>query len=188
MDVTGDGCMVATLSNRSDPRAVTLDQRLQDFSQLGDDPFFEPRVLAHPNCAAPTGMWQREELRTVLRKVPDGLRHRQLRPWTQVISLGVLTHQERELDVGQELEEARVPARSTFRARWPVASRCICARITKAHGQNCESCLIIKSRPIQPEPVAQTVPACIVPGNSRLVDLSSRRLADDQHLCGTRQL
>src|SRR6185503_8126693 len=103
------------------------------------------------------------------------------------MSLGILAHQESQLNVGQMSEEARVPERSTFRTRWLVAARLFGARITKSYRENRDSCIIVESRSIQPEPITQTITACIIPSDTGLVDLFPRRLADDQQLCGACQ-
>jgi hypothetical protein len=81
-----------------------------------------------------------------------------------------------------------VPERSTFWARWIVATRFCGARITKTHRENRDSCFIVESRSIQLEPITQTIAACIIPSDTRLVDLFPRRLADDQQLCSACQL
>src|SRR5215203_7532910 len=98
----------------------------------------------------------------------------------QIMLLGVLAHQERQLDVGQVPEEARVPERSTLRARRFITPCLVSPRITKADRKNCDFCFFVENRSIQSEPIAQTITACIVPSDTRLVDLFPRCLTDDQ--------
>src|SRR6185437_14275987 len=95
------------------PRGVrALDQRSHAFPQIWDYRLFEPPMFPRPNDATPTWVRQRKKLRAVFRECSDGVRHRGFLPCTQIMSLGILAHQESQLNVGQMSEEARVPERS----------------------------------------------------------------------------
>src|SRR5579864_8912815 len=115
---------------------VSLKRSLSDslphcFSQLRNDGLFEPGVLAHPDDAPPTGMRQREELRTVGGKSFDGLSHGAPPLRSQIMPLRVLTDQDRELQMGKMLEQSFVPMRSALRARRQIALVFSRSRVTK---------------------------------------------------------
>ena len=117
-------------------------------------------------------MRQREELRTVLRKCLDSLSHGTLPPRTQIVPVGILADQECQLKVGKLLEQALVPTRCALRARRSITPVHSGARIAKSHGKNRDPRLVIESRAVQPQPVAQSIPAGVVPGYSALMDLA----------------
>jgi len=133
-------------------------------------------------------MWQREELITVLRKRPDGLRHGSLPLHTQIISVSVLTDQERQLQVGKMLKQAFMPMRRTLGTRRVVASIFSSAWITETDREDRNSRGIIEGCAIQPQPVAQAVATRIIPRYPTLMDLAPWRLTDDQKPSGVRQL
>jgi hypothetical protein len=104
------------------------------------------------------------------------------------MSMGVLTDQERQLQVGKVLDQAFVPKRCTFGARRLIATAFSGPGITKTHGQDCNSRCIVEDRAVQLQPVTQAIAACIIPRYATLMDFAPRRLADDQKPSGARYL
>src|SRR5665213_967187 len=100
----------------------------------------------------------------------------------------VLTDQKRQLQVRKMLEQAFVPARRALRTGWIVTSVLSGARITKSHGKDRNLCVIEEGRTIHPQPVTQTIAACIIPRYSAPVDLAPWRLTNDQKPGCARQL
>lgn len=165
-----------------------LDQLSHSISQFRDYRLFEPGVSLHPDAAAPTWMRQWKELITVLRKCFDGFRHRDIPPRAQIISVSVLTDQERQLQIGKMLKQALVPTRCTLGTRRVVASILPSARITKPDREDRHSRIIVERHAIQIQPVAQAIAACIIPRYPTLMNLAPWRLTDDQKSSGLRQL
>jgi hypothetical protein len=104
------------------------------------------------------------------------------------MSMGVLTDQERQLQVGKVLDQAFVPKRCTFGARRLIASAFSGPGITKSHGQDCNSCRIVEDRAVQLQPVTQAIAACIIPRYAGLMNFAPGRLADDQKPSSARHL
>src|SRR6185312_1697880 len=119
---------------------------------------------------------------------PDGLRHGGLPPRTQIISVSVLTDQERQLQLGKMLKQAFMPMRRTLGTRRVVASIFSSAWITETDREDRNSRGIIEGCAIQPQPVPQAIAARIIPGYPILMDLAPWRLTDDQKPSGVRQL
>lgn len=94
--------------------------------------------------------------------------------------MGVLAHQKRQLQIRKKGDKALVPDRSTFGARWPVPAVLARTRITKSHGENRYSRIIVELRGIELHPVAKSIAARIIPRDAALMGLAPWRLADNQ--------
>jgi hypothetical protein len=69
------------------------------------------------------------------------------------MSLGVLTYQERQLQIGKVREQAFVPKRRTLGARWFIASVLSSPWITKPHGKDRNFRFIVEEGAIQFDPI-----------------------------------
>jgi hypothetical protein len=167
---------------------MPLDQLIDGFSQLRNYGLFEPWMLPHPDWTSPTWMRQREESRTVFRKRLYGLRQGTFPPSVQIMSVCVLTDQERQLEIGKVLEQAFVPERRTFRPRRLIPAVFSRSRITKSDGDNRHLRGIVEERAVQLQPLAQAIAACVIPRYPTAMDFAPWRLTDDQESSGDRQL
>src|SRR5665213_3153208 len=104
------------------------------------------------------------------------------------MSMGVLTDQKRQLQVGKMFEQAFVPTRRTLRTRRIVPSIYSGAGITKTHRDNCNFRVIKENCAVQIQPVTQAVATCIIPRYPALMDFAPRCLTNDQKPGSTRQL
>jgi len=178
--------MRSNLRDSSEPEV--LDQFIDDSSQPRDYGLFEPWMLSHPDWTPPTWMRQREESRAVFRKRLYGLRQGTLPPNLQIMSMGVLTDQERQLEVGKVLQQAFVPERRTFRPRRLIPAAFSRSWITKSDGDNRHLRCIVEDRAVQLQPLAQAVAACVIPRYPTAMDFAPGRLSDDQESSGDRHL
>lgn len=97
----------------------------------------------------------------------------------KIILLGVESDEERQPIRGKEVENARVPLRCALRPWWRVAT-CRLPWIVKPHRHQGDFRWIVEFVQSESSPLTKAVPAVVLPGNPAIVDLSSRRLADDK--------
>jgi len=96
----------------------------------------------------------------------------------------MLADQKSQADIWQMRQQALMPERRTFRAWRPISSVSFGAGVAKSDRNDGDFRSIFKSRLVQPQPSAQTIPACVVPGNPGFMNLPSGCLADDQQTGG----
>src|SRR3546814_18870376 len=72
-------------------------------------------------CSSDLRVWQRQHGRHVLAPTADRVGEARLASLAEEISLRVLAHQQGQPDPGQQRQQARVPGRAAFGARWRVA-------------------------------------------------------------------
>lgn len=98
----------------------------------------------------------------------------------QVVMLCILPYQEYELRVMHLSEQLLVPLRGTFRPGWEVSGFSFAGK-AEPHGYERKFCDVVKSVFAYSEPVAQIIPAFIVPGYACLVYDAPGRLTYDHY-------
>lgn len=151
------------------------DHRSERREQVGRKPW----ILRHPKPIAWRGVGQRNMIRQVLLKRPHGLRQVLASAIVQVVSLSVLTDQQREADLLQGAPKLVMPEGRTFLPRRQVA-RFPFAGITEAHRNQGNSRRVVKRGLIDARPFTKLSAARVHPRNSALVNFGSGRLADDE--------
>lgn len=76
-----------------------------------------------------------------------------------------------------------MPEGRTLRPRWIIAARLSDAWIAKSHGKQGNLRRIEKNSPVNSEPITQPFAARVVPGHTRQMNFSPRRLTDNQKPC-----
>ncbi len=97
----------------------------------------------------------------------------------KVILLGVGSNEKRQPIRRKMLEDARVPLRCAFRPWWRIATGRL-AWVAKPHRNQGDFRRIVEFVQIESSPLTKPVTAVVLPGDPAIVDLSSRRLADDK--------
>ncbi len=98
----------------------------------------------------------------------------------QMIALRVRSYQQRQLHVTQQRQQARPPQRRTL-APGRKVSAFNSPRIAEPHRRNRDHALVVERLAIHPQPIAQPIARCIIPGNAAFVDTSPRRLSRYQN-------
>ncbi len=94
-------------------------------------------------------------------------------------ALGVLTDCQGQLD-GRELGQQRgMPARGALRAGWQISS-CSATGVAQPHRYDCHLLPIVEDGAIDPQPVAESLAAGVMPGNAAAVDFRAGSLSDDE--------
>src|SRR5262245_34472744 len=95
------------------------------------------------------------------------------------VLLRVPADEQREPDPRQRGAEARLPERRAL-PRWRQIGAVDRTRVAKAYRNNGDARAVVERVAVHGQPGAQHVARGIVPGNARLVDAATRRLADDE--------
>ena len=99
---------------------------------------------------------------------------------TEAVRLRVVADKQRQLDLFQQRQQARVPARRAFRAGRRVAALRQAARIAEAGRQDGDAGGVVEDLAPDAEPVAQALAGGVVEGGAGLVRERARGLARDQ--------
>ena len=175
----GGWCRGAEPRRAHYPEPTPLSQRLFDPpSQRRQECALEPRVLLHPDLAPPARVREREVPGKVLLEASNRLGQGALRPTSEVVRLGVLTHQQGELPPGHLREQSLMPGRSALGTRRQIATASAPGP-AEAHGQDGDGVGIIEGRAVDLQPLPEVVSRVIVPGKAGGVHLGAWRLADD---------
>jgi hypothetical protein len=104
------------------------------------------------------------------------------------MALRILTDQQRRLEMRKVFEQTFMPKWCALGARRQIAAIFAGTGITKSHGKDCHLSFVVKDRPIQLQPVAEPITACVAPGDPALMHFAPRRLTNVQQASGARQL
>ena len=110
-----------------------------------------------------------------------GERHRLLQ--AQVAVDGVGAHQDREVDVGHQLEQGGVPFFRETRPRRQVARFALAGEV-EVHGHDRDAAGVVEGGAVDAHPVAQPVAALVVPIAALLFGHAAGRLAYNQDARG----
>lgn len=94
--------------------------------------------------------------------------------------LGIASYQQGEFDCRQASEDPFMPQGGALRARRPVASVPVPARIAEPHGHDGNAPVVVEDGPVDGHPRSQAVTAGIVPGDAAGMDTGAWCLSDDQ--------
>ena len=97
----------------------------------------------------------------------------------QVVTLGVLPHQQRQTPVRQLRQQRPMPLRRAFRARRQIAAF-PAPRVTQPHGHNRHLVRVVERFRADLQPVAQPFTGRIIPGDTGFMNTRPRRLPHDQ--------
>jgi hypothetical protein len=78
--------------------------------------------------------------------------------------------------------------RRALRSGWIISAIFSDTRITESHRKKRHLRFIVKCRTVQPQPIAQTFAAGVIPRDASLMNFASWRLADDQKSSAACQL
>jgi len=147
----------------------------------------EPGIAPQPDVVAGAGMRKRQVIGSILTPSLYGFGKRSLLPIPQMPDQRVLPDDESQLHIDERRDEFRPPCQRAFRAWRQVAGRAS-SGITKPHGQERNARRIVERRRIDAHPVAQSITACVLKGNTTLVDFASGCLPGNQDRCIRMQL
>src|SRR5690606_21425621 len=108
-------------------------------------------------------------------------------PRSQVGALRVAANEYREPHFGQAREQFSVPKGEALLARREIPALRL-ARIAESHGDDGYAFRVVENVVREAEPLPQPSSARVVPGNTRIVRLDSRGLADHEETRRPRRL
>ena len=146
--------------------------------QIRNDCLVKPGVLLHPDLVTRRWVHEREELGQVVAVVLDDLRERGRGLELQIALRRIGADQDRELQVGHKLQQARVPFIRKIFTRGQIATL-PGAREVEVHGNNGQFPRVIEGIAIDAHPVAKAVTAAVVPDDAAFFGHAAGSLADD---------
>lgn len=121
-------------------------------------------MFLEPDRVAPTGVWQREEVREVVAVRVDSFGHGGFALVAEVELLRVLADEERQSQVFELFADLRMPERSAFRTWGEVATFDVGAWVTEAHRDECETPRVVELLWSDIEPTTKADATGIGPG------------------------
>src|SRR5690242_12412017 len=107
------------------------------------------------------------------------LGHVRLRALTKMPIQRIRTHEQRQPEVRQRIEKARLPKGCTLLARRFVSAARIVARKAKADRNDRDAARVVEGLAVDPEPVAKAIAAWVIEREPGVVDANAGGLADD---------
>ena len=142
----------------------------------------EPGILLHPDLISGRGVHEWEVLGQVAPIVAHDIRELILASHSQVVAVGVVAHQDSELDLGHELQQTWVPLLGKALARGQVTRPALAGKV-EVHGHDGKLARVIEGVAVHAEPIAQAIPTLVVPDDMRVLGDASRRLSHDHDAC-----
>src|SRR5215472_3950657 len=104
----------STRSRRENGVARSRQHGSHASAQVRNELALEPWIALDPAIVAPRRMGQRNELRRVFAPGCNGFRHVCLDAFAEMPGLRIRTHEQRQLEIGQNLEKALAPMLRTL--------------------------------------------------------------------------